>query len=417
MIRRRSVHLGLALGRAEIAAAHGARVWCRSLGRWYAEDDSMPAEDLASIVAELREQLELTRASVAVSIALLPSIAQVRRLDFPPLRERELRRVLTRDAGRYFPRCRHDQIANGAPIAGRRRSTRPLIAATAPAGAVTTIVSAIHAQGWRIDWIGPAHWSWAAASPESGPALLVIPSDGSAVECIQTGGSRGPALLTVRRFGSEPSADSLATLRGKANVPVRSLDASTGLAARYAPVAMARGAPTLWPEALHLERARRSARRATVVSTIAAVLLMIASLADRTRLDRTRASIASERTALRHTVARVVAAQDTLVSLETRASTLVHLESTAPHWSTVLVSLATRLPSQSHLVALRGRADSLAFDGVADDAAATLAALRETPGLGAVHADAPIREELAGGHRTIEHFAVAARIVEGAAAR
>jgi hypothetical protein len=397
------IHLGLAIGDAEIVAAYSDRLWSRPLERWLADD----SEDLTAALGELSQQLALRRGRVEVSVALLPSIVQVRRLDFPPLGADEMRRVLTRDAARYFPRCRDLQIASATPIAGRGRSARPIMAATAASATITTIVAAIRAQGWHAEWIGPAYWAWVAARARSEPATLVVHAGAETIECVQMGGASGAPVTHVRRLpatmaGSSPASGPI--------VVVAESDRPAALAAQHASRAGVTGGPSLLPDTVHAERARRRARQASLIGGLAAAFLLVAALADRSRLDRTRAAIIAERSALRRSVAGVVAARDSVLSLETRAATLVRLETTMPRWSGIVVTLAKRLPADAHIVALRGRTDSLAVEGVADDAASTLAALHDAPGLGAVHADAPIRQELADGHRTIEHFAVAARI-------
>src|SRR5581483_10567876 len=118
----RVIRLGLALDATEIVAAHGDQLWSRAID----------GDDLAALLAELARHLERGRSQVAASVALMPPLVQTRRLAFPRLGPRELRRVLSRDAAKYFPRCREPQVANGSPIA-----------AGAPAATVDAIVAAV----------------------------------------------------------------------------------------------------------------------------------------------------------------------------------------------------------------------------------------------------------------------------------
>src|SRR5688500_18101962 len=99
------MNVGVALGTHRICAvvgrgtptaesSHG--VWSRPLRP---APEGHGWEDLGEGLAEMRQALAIR--SGALHVALLPPLVQVRRLELPRLGEEELRRVLTRDAGRY----------------------------------------------------------------------------------------------------------------------------------------------------------------------------------------------------------------------------------------------------------------------------------------------------------------------------
>src|SRR5204863_74448 len=77
--------------------------------------------DLPRAFGELKTTTALSRASVTV--ALVPPLVELRRLSLPRLRDEERRRVLTRDAARYFVGAQEPQVigtevlpAAGAPV-------------------------------------------------------------------------------------------------------------------------------------------------------------------------------------------------------------------------------------------------------------------------------------------------------------
>jgi hypothetical protein len=207
---RRTVRVGIAISSDRICGRvvgcsapgpAGGSLWSRPLAPPPDPGTSWP--DLDAALVDLRETLG--GRSGTATIALLPPLAQARRIDLPRLRDHELRRVLARDARRYFVGAGEPQIvgALASPEPGRRTGWGrgqalgpvPVLGAAAPERLVEMIMAAGAAAGWRIDAIVPACAAWAAAPRELWPGL-------------QRGGGR---LVVI----GQSSTDVLAVSRGR----------------------------------------------------------------------------------------------------------------------------------------------------------------------------------------------------------
>src|SRR5205809_962886 len=114
----RAPRIAIALGVDRLVAVlpHGRRL------------ETTEVADLPRAFGELKTTTALSRASVTV--ALVPPLVELRRLSLPRLRDEERRRVLTRDAARYFVGAQEPQVIGTEvlPAAGA-----PVLAAAAPA--------------------------------------------------------------------------------------------------------------------------------------------------------------------------------------------------------------------------------------------------------------------------------------------
>jgi hypothetical protein len=90
-----------------------------------------------------------------VSVALVPPLVRVRHIALPPLREAERRRVLERDAGRYFVGLGEPHIVGSVALT-RRTIPVSVFAAAAPARLIEEIEAAVAAAGWVLAAIVPA---------------------------------------------------------------------------------------------------------------------------------------------------------------------------------------------------------------------------------------------------------------------
>ncbi len=99
-------------------------------------------------------------------------------------------------------------------------------------------------------------------------------------------------------------------------------------------------------------------------------------------------------------------ARDSLGTTARGLAALERLEVANPRWSGFVADLADYLPHDAHLVALRAAGDSAVLEGVAIQAAGVFQALQQIPQVGAVRAEAPIRQDAAADGSVHEQFAV-----------
>jgi hypothetical protein len=459
--RKQVARVGIAIGPRGIHAAElrgrgshpGAReVWARSLSVPLAP--GADRSDLDDAMAELRARLD--GRPFQARVVLLPPLVQVRWIELPPLSEAEARRVLARDAARYFFDAREPQIVAVARDATGRRGARNrarsgrVVAAASPAHLVEALYAAVGGAGGRITTILPAHLVWPGALPisRSGRTLrdrLLLVAGEASLEVLRLAGSR---LVSLRRLplppGCDPDVLAACVARPGGGVPppvsvladepmgrqVMDLLARVGVEGLPAdprpawidPAAVAAVSPALStalalrPERVY-DRARRRARRATVAMAVAALLLFVTAAAlDLWGLRRELAAVREHRALIAAEVEQVTAVREVLNLVNGSLATLVALESDAPRWSHVVADVARHLPLDAHLSALRARPDTVLLDGMADDASGVFEALRDAPGVAAIRAETPIRRELRDGQPTVERFALRARLRDAAEA-
>jgi len=430
---RRPVAIGIALGADRLVAAlpapRGApgEGWVRPLG---------PESDVAAAFGELVDRVG-PRAAI-LHVALLPPLAEVRHLVLPRLGDDVLRRVLRRDAARYFLTGAAPVVVGGDPLPGRRRGAGPVFAAAAPQAVVDAVVSAAEAVGWSVATIVPAESAWGAAACAiwreltRGAGTVIVPGQGR-THVLQV--RRGRLVGLRRTWGVDAATGHLVELVTQSPVAVLADDATrerieaglsgTGVrvlaapatsdsisdpaivAARYAARAVG---PELLPDALLIARRRRVRRASAVLAACAATLLMGAAGLEYYGLGRELEAIAERRAAIRGGVEDALRVREVLTALDDRLSTLWALETTGPRWSEVLPILAAHLPRDAHLTALRAVGDSILLEGEASSAAAVFDALRAAPGIDGVRADAPIRRKAGAGGASVEQFVVALRL-------
>lgn len=399
---------------------------------------------------------ELHTDVVKAHVALLPDVAQGRRLELPRLSTRERRRVLTRYAGKYFLGVDAPQVVGTVVLPGTHRSPQDLFAVAASAHNLDAVFAAARDAGWDIEGVTSAYDAWVvgATTLVSGlqreRAWVVIARGDDEISAILTDGGR-PAFL--RRFpggtvdtsegsgidwrevlasgragvgtdtrtrvcvvGAEAHSRQIAddvSACGMAQVDcvrVDGLDDGNAIAAAFA--ARTSGSELL-PTRIHDERRLRSRRLTVRVSAVAAAIVMLAGALEVWGTKRELHTITERRAAIREQVDAAMAEREVLAALNDRLATLASLQQTAPQWSSVIANVAEHLPADAHLVAFRGAGDSLVLEGVADRAAGVFEAIQIAPQVLGVRAQAPIRRELQQGEgdRPIERFTLAARLV------
>lgn len=166
-----AAQVGLALAPewlcATVAGRRGVEpaVWRRALAPYDPEAGAW--DELGAALAALAGELGV-RPGVA-HLALLPPAVQVRRVELPRLPEADLRRILSRDAARFFPGAHEPQLVGLAPLPGGQAPPHPWLVATAAAGWVEAVRAEVERAGWRLAGIVPAQAAWAAAAGELWP--------------------------------------------------------------------------------------------------------------------------------------------------------------------------------------------------------------------------------------------------------
>ena len=353
---------------------------------------------LRAAFAGLRESTGLR--SAAVSVAVLPPLCRARALRLPPLSLEQCRRVLTRDAKRYF-------LGRGPWLIAVRRlrsrgATEPNVLAVAiPSGVYDGLVDAAASVGWSIRAVVPAEEAWCSAIPRGrrGPGLAVVRMES------------GTHLIEVERGGWRPGRrlrDSQEPETGDATVhlDVPATQAGT-LAAECAHCA---GRLSFVPEPERAQMRARAARLTRRLWAVAAGLLLLAGGAAYLDLSLELSSVRARRAARAVRVDSALRTEEAITRLE---ETVAALSTSAPAqagWGELLTEVTMNLPEDAYLTAFGGEADSVALAGIAEDAGSVLETLRNAPSLRGVRLEAPIRQESRPGEVPVERFVVAAKL-------
>lgn len=351
------------------------------------------AEVLAGLQARARGE------RLALHVALLPPLVQLRTVELPHMSESDARRVIGRNASRYFSHATEPLTMS------LRRMEKGWLVAAAPASIVSAIHEAAKKHRWDVDAIVPAHAAWARA----GDGLLEIALEGERIVLeVATG-----ALARVRRFRPDAVVpEELAKRR------VVAAD-SAGAAALAASHATRVTALDLVPDQVRDSRMRGARRLGWAISGAAAAMLLVAAVSTFWGEHRELAALRAQRETLGSRVQEALSNRESLLTVAEKVNFLAALERSAQPWSTVVARVAEALPGDASLIAFRAEADSVSLEGQARDASGVFAAMRSTPGFLAVRASAPVRQEGGGaGAPVVERFTMAARLdAPGAGAR
>lgn len=435
----RRVGLGLGADRLTASSPAARELWTRPLEPW----SGGVWDDLGDALSELRSTLGLKRG--LVSVALLPPLVEVKRLELPPLRRHELERVLARDATRYFLRADRRMVV-GTSLLPRDRAARPrVIGAAADAMLVEQVYRQTERVGWTVAKIVPAYAAWArrvahAAGGARGGGWVVVAGETS-VDLLDIAAGN---VTSIRRLPPlDEGADAVAAvaaairdLRGSGGRPVVALGAGEmpdrllavleaegistsaapelpcaadphAVAAAFAPHA---AGPELIPDAVargHRHRVRVIARALLAASV---VLLAAAAGLEWVGLQRELVRVSQRRHEIRARVAEAMATRTAASELGELVSALDAAEQGFHHWPTTLGHVAATLPRDAHLLGFHADADSLRVEGLADRAAGVMEALQRTPVISSLRADAPIRQETRDSGTPVEHFLLSARL-------
>jgi hypothetical protein len=350
----------------------------------------------AALAGALEPLGKRAAARVVIRVALLPPLAQVRRLALPPMRDGERSRVLSREASGYFFGVRDAHVAAGYPLPARRSTQSQVIAAAAPLVLLDALCAAA-AGSASIDAFLPAAATWAAALPRSGGSATI---DATGDVDITITAKR--ELITDVRHRAAAAEETLPAATG---TRWTAGDAAT-LAARNAWLARA---PLLRTneQQMRLRRARSSRRRTATAAIIA--LLLVSAGGAYVSVQRQLAAVRRARTALAPAVAPALAARDSLQRLERRLAAAGVLGAGAP-WTELLTTVTRTLPADAHIVSMTGVGDSVMFRIEAAAAAEVLPALREAPVFQDLRIAGAIERDATDPEAAADRFDVAARL-------
>jgi Tfp pilus assembly protein PilN len=349
-----------------------------------------PERDVSGALAQLREAIPLGE-RVALYVALMPPLVTVRRIDLPRMTAGDARRAVSRNVGRYFTDAREPLTI------AVRQALGAWIVAGAPAAIVRELYERAEAFGWDVAAIVPAHAAWARAAGEG----LVAIASGHETTILDV---RGGELRQIRRArASAALPPELASVRVIASSGVEAARLATSHATKAV-------ALDLVPDSVRQRRSAVARRLGwSLVGASAALLVLSAGLTlwgERRELNALRA----RRADLRPLVQQALVHRDTLVETSDRVNAIAALEQGGERWSAVIARVAEALPADAYLTAFRGEADSVSLEGQASNAAGVFAAMRSTPGLLAVRASAPVRQEGGAGQPVVERFVMGARV-------
>lgn len=381
---RTPVGVALAPDRALITDRGGA-VHERSLHPW---DGGSFWPDLEAALREARGQ----GVRGPLAFALLPPLVRSRGIELPRLAREDRRAVLQRDGTKHFP-LEEGIVVDGTPLTPGG-SPESLLVVAASEKLLDAILAASSAAGFEVAAIGPATWQWARRMDSAG-GTVTVPA-GEWQESITVAEGR---LVAIRRrpIGEAPLGASLPD--DPARMAARDVGAGGG------PVLFP---PREWERRRAAERGIR--RRAWAV---AAALLFLAIGADLIGLHRDLARVEARRAEIRPQVEALLAARGAAQDVEGRLALLDSLDASRPRWVSAFARLSASLPHQAYLTGVRGAPDSLVLEGVAPEASQVFDALRGFPGIVAVRAEAPYRQETGVNGAPVERFAFGTRWAPG----
>jgi Tfp pilus assembly protein PilN len=362
----RTVGLALAAGRGVFAwwPASSASPDTARTEEFGFDADALAAGDDSTLLPCLRAaRLAVTRhapshdarAQIGLHVALASPWTSPREVALPPMREAEARRVLARDAARYFPVRRAEPA-----VAVRALRRGAWLAADADDVVLDAIARAAHAAGFSALRIVPAVAAWAHAVGDAQGGTVVL--DGEAAVL----GVRHGRLDSLRRCraadlpaGAAASGDALA------------------LAARHAPQCDEREFLSTAQRAVRDASVTRMARQLMAIGVAAIIVIGVlqawGGAYQVARLQRQRA-------VLQPTVAPLVALRDSLLAVHEARTALV-LGRAQARWSERLSALAETLPDGAYFTAFRGAGDSVVVEGTASDAQTAVARLKSGRGV------------------------------------
>lgn len=415
--------LGIAVTLTEVVAydnrlkSAGGSAWRMSLQAPAADQLSWP-----SFATALRTLAQLTHEKNGrLAIALMPGVAEVRRVDVPPLADDELEILLSRNASKYFLGAHGAQLV--AVAAGNRLAGAGVVAASAPTWLIRQLSIAAREAGWTLQHIAPAEAAWASALPVVSPpaargdaVLLVSGSDHTQALIMHEG-----AVAAVRRFrGATVDAhvlvDSLAVgarliatggpavrkqwmqALGERAISVSlpaSLPAEVSNDAAFLAAAFVVDADSFVFRTEEMRVADRTRRNRLLYALSGAAVLLLAASGAFVLWDvqRELTSVQAARAELKPQLATTLLGRSSVETVSGQLQVLAKNERESPHWSAIIADLTKHLPDDAFFTAFRGWGDSVRFDGLAERASTIYVPLSRAESLSGIKAAAAVRLE------------------------
>lgn len=432
--------VGVAISRTEIVA-YDTRLKSGGSSSWRMPLEAPAADQPSwiSLATALRSLATLTReAKGHLAVALMPSIAEVRRVEVPPLSDDEVEAVLSRNASRYFIGAQGAQLVG--VVARNKSDTAGAVAGAAPAWIIRLITAAARDAGWTLELIAPAEAAWTAAIPKAWPAasagntqLLVHQGDLTHALSVSNG-----TLDNLRKFRSavadaavfleSASTTSRLLAAGEPNVRkawnsalgARALtvslptNASTDIASDAALLAAAYivDVRTLLfrTEEMRIADRKRRNRVAYSLFAAAAVLLLAAAGLQMVDVNRELASVQGQRAALTPQLATTLLGRASVETVSGQLAMLASTERESPQWSAIIADITRNLPDEAYLTAFRGWSDSVRFDGLAERASIVYPALADAKSFSGIKSAAAVRLEPQVDGSTLEKFTLVGKL-------
>lgn len=432
--------LGVALSRTEIVA-YDSRLKSVGGAAWRMPLDAPAADQVSwpSLAMALRTLTRLSRENNRhLAVALMPSLAEVRRVDVPPLSDDEIEAVLSRNASKYFVG------AQGAQLVGvetnRPSNNDGAIAAAAPAWIVRQISLAAREADWKLEHVAPAEAAWAVASAKAFPAdatrnafLLAHQSDHTHVLTVAQG-----RLVMIRRFRSatvdvpvfleshvagvrlvafgEPSVrkqwlSALGEHAISVTLPVGMPADMAGDAALVAAAYVVDVQSLVFrTEEMRFADQKRRRHVLYTVCAAAAVLLMASAGFMWWDVSRELAAVKAQRAEIKPQLTTTLLGRSSVETVSNQLQILAKNERESAHWSTVIADLTKHLPDEAHLTGFRGWSDSVRFDGLAERAASVFAPLAKAESFSGIKAAAAVRLEPQADGSSMEKFTLVGKV-------
>ncbi len=402
------VFVGVAIGADSIAAVWRARgrtmEWTASLAR-----DGIGPRSVDVIRTAFTDMRALfpSEARVTLAVALLPPLVRLRRIEVPRMSGEDVRLAVSRAAERHFV-----GLVGPVVCAVERRkssgSVMPFLAAASSSAFISDLEQVAGECGWGIDRFIPAHVAWLVAAKKEcaelrrGDGRVVVPDLAeTTVLVVRRGALEVARRLRPSEAPQNDGADSRSITVGE---PSRSAALVAADAARFT------RSLQLLSDSTRQARFNAQARAMRRLFGVASACVIGGAGIYRWGLARQLAIIAEQRSTLRSRVNTAVSARETLDHIVRSVNAIQSLERHSPRWSATVARIAVVLPRDASLIALRADADSVSLEGQAGNAAAVFAALRSVPGVVDVRSTTPIRQELAVGQESIEHWTLAFRV-------
>jgi len=422
-----TLHLGLAIGPDRIVAVEVTkRISGVRPGRVHARSLAPPADDgtwpdLTEAIADLLNTVGARRGTA--SIALLRPLAQAKVISAPPLRRRDLRSLVTRNARRYFITGTDPVVADALRSGVRRREKpTPAVATCADARQIEAIHRSVTQGGLHTDFITAAPLALAEAirlhvpDARRGPVVVAVCSRGWCEGIALSGGTpnlfepwteteaagspelgkriaqtafgeAGSTEPTVRAIVVAPSAergpivDEVRRELGEEliDLPASLQELEPAAMAAYGAALMREDTPALLPQPVRRERQQRIRRRVGALAAAAVVMLCVSAGLRLWDLRRELEAVATTRQVFAPRVSEILELRRSLRTVNTLLDGIAQIEESAVHWTPVVSALAEALPESAYLVSMTADGIELRLAGVAEVASVIVPSLEASP--------------------------------------